>query len=319
MACKYVKFGAWPSLEYPGVYYCTSPDNHIHQYLSIASTYSFSRILLGMFLPLLPPILLWSLYSISGKSMWGAYPSTTPPLQQPHNTCLGRCIISNADRSTDDTTAIHLYDKSLTGQIFLTSSKSILLSRWTRSNEIRSWAFTFCPEMKSCELSIRSSVLQRLKGPCVNVAHPDVKSRSLQGFQSDVYHDLSVVMSAGCISGDFILAAGATHRNDRPAVQWLSGCNIYGMAKSLTRRCNQCHILWNASKCRHNCKHACVDWIVCFGLVLGPQNDDKIQIHIFNYYHYRAATFGGVKGSWLDQQLLAADERECAPTERKSN
>ena len=44
-----------------------------------------------------------------------------------------------------------------------------------------------------------------------------------------------------------------------------------------------------------------------------------IQIHIFNYYHYRAATFGGVKGSWLDQQLLAADERECAPTERKSN
>ena len=173
--------------------------------------------------------------------------------------------------------------------------------------------------MKSCELSIRSSVLQRLKGPCVNVAHPDVKSRSLQGFQSDVYHDLSVVMSAGCISGDFILAAGATHRNDRPAVQWLSGCNIYGMAKSLTRRCNQCHILWNASKCRHNCKHACVDWIVCFGLVLGPQNDDKIQIHIFNYYHYRAATFGGVKGSWLDQQLLAADERECAPTERKSN
>ena len=31
------------------------------------------------------------------------------------------------------------------------------------------------------------------------------------------------------------------------------------------------------------------------------------------------ATFGGVKGSWLDQQLLAADERECAPTERKSN
>ena len=107
-----------------------------------------------------------------------------------------------------------------------------------------------------------------LKGPSVDVAHPDVKSRSLQGFQSDVYHDLSVVMSAGCISGDFILAAGATHRNDRPAVQWLSGCNIYGMAKSLTRRCNQCHILWNASKCRHNCKHACVDWIVCFGLVL---------------------------------------------------
>ena len=57
----------------------------------------------------------------------------------------------------------------------------------------------------------------------------------------------------------------------------------------------------------------------CFGLVLGQQYDDKIQIHIFNYYHYRAATFGGVKGSWLDQQLLAADERECAPTERKSN
>ena len=214
-------------------------------------------------------------------------------------------------------TTIHLYEKSLTGQIFLTSSKSILLSRWTRSNEIRSWAFTFCPEMKSCELSIRSSVLQRLKGPSVNVAHPDVKSRSLQGFQSDVYHDLSVVMSAGCISGDFILAAGATHRNDRPAVQWLSGCNIYGMAKSLTRRCNQCHILWNASKCRHNCKHACVDWIVCFGFGHRMMTRSKFTFSIIIIIGL--ATFGGVKGSWLDQQLLAADERECAPTERKSN
>ena len=124
----------------------------------------------------------------------------------------------------------------------------------------------------------------------VNVAHPDVKSRSLQGFQSDVYHDLSVVMSAGCISGDFILAAGATHRNDRPAVQWLSGCNIYGMAKSLTRRCNQCHILWNASKCRHNCKHACVDWIVCFGLVLGPQNDSNS--------HFQLLSLSGWQPKW---------------------